>query len=175
MCLSLFIFECFQCECRNGFTLYEDESGQHCVDIDECSGINICDPNAECFNELGGYSCRCRDGYSGNGHNCESIATNEVSTEQQHQLYTTPEPYTVPTPNIPSLAPEHWLCDQCSEHAECFKGVCVCKSGWTGNGVECTYNCPPDFEWSVDRCIPVNPPDDDERKQLTKNMFILLI
>ena len=42
------------------------------VDIDECSEepSNECDVNAECTNTEGSYTCKCRDGYLGDGKNC---------------------------------------------------------------------------------------------------------
>lgn len=76
---SLYINTCFnkyfQCNCKNGYTRSNfDAAQENCVDIDECSTNNICDENAECFNEPGGYSCRCRDGYTGNGYICQAAA-----------------------------------------------------------------------------------------------------
>lgn len=45
------------------------------VDLDACAvGIHKCHHNAECVNTIGGYSCRCRVGFRGNGYSCcESI------------------------------------------------------------------------------------------------------
>lgn len=131
-----------------------------CVDIDECAtNANICDKNADCFNQLGGYGCRCRDGFYGNGYTCYEQVTTPETTEE-------PVPTTTPvidsTPNIPGLAPEHWLCDQCSEHADCIQGVCVCKNGWNGNGVECIYNCQDDSVWNIDRCEPISANSEEE-------------
>lgn len=59
---------------------------------------------------------------------------------------------------------DKWYCDQCSDNAECFQGVCVCKNGWNGDGIECSYNCPADFVWSIDRCVVINSSDEEERK-----------
>ena len=47
-----------------------ESPSRDCVDIDECSGDNLCDVNAECYNEPGGYSCQCKYGYVGNGYEC---------------------------------------------------------------------------------------------------------
>lgn len=83
---------------------------------------------------------------------------------------------TVPTPNIPGLAPEHWLCDQCSEYARCEQGVCICKDGWNGNGFECSYNCPDESFWNVDRCQPISGEDIESKPDLfysLKNTFFL--
>lgn len=73
----------------------------------------------------------------------------------------TQESSPLPVSSAP-LGPEHWQCDQCSEHAECFQNVCVCKHGWSGDGIECNYNCADDSVWSVDQCIPINGDDEEE-------------
>lgn len=39
---------------------------------DEClSGLHNCDENALCFNMVGGHSCSCKPGYTGNGTMCK--------------------------------------------------------------------------------------------------------
>lgn len=39
---------------------------------DEClSGLHNCDENALCFNMVGGHSCSCKPGYTGNGTVCK--------------------------------------------------------------------------------------------------------
>lgn len=172
-----------------------------CVDIDECAtNSNICDANAECFNKLGGYECRCNAGFRGNGFTCypenSNIETTEDTTpfsptECRNGFYydetnracadidecaqdpnicgenadcvnrlgsyecTASSSTYEATPSIPGLAPEHWLCDACSEHADCNQGVCVCRNGWNGDGIECVYNCQDDSVWDIDRCIPI--------------------
>ena len=42
------------------------------TDVDECSqeGVAPCSDNATCFNEVGGFTCSCNDGFTGNGLNC---------------------------------------------------------------------------------------------------------
>ncbi|XP_043541312.1 uncharacterized protein LOC122546735, partial [Chiloscyllium plagiosum] len=43
------------------------------ADINECAdpAMNQCDPNAECLNSEGSYSCECNPYYRGNGTHCE--------------------------------------------------------------------------------------------------------
>ena len=41
------------------------------LDIDECSGTNDCDSNAQCTDTDGSYTCMCNDGYTGNGTSCD--------------------------------------------------------------------------------------------------------
>ena len=47
-------------------------------DLDECkTNIHTCDKNAICINQVGGYKCRCRDGYDhlNNGRLCLKTGT----------------------------------------------------------------------------------------------------
>lgn len=55
--------------CAAGWT------GQNCdQDIDECAtGIVRCGSNAECNNTVGGFECRCRNGYAGDGKQCSPV------------------------------------------------------------------------------------------------------
>lgn len=197
-----------QCNCQNGYTRSSFEASiENCVDIDECSGTNICDENAECTNEPGGYTCRCRIGFYGNGYQCQSIdpspigqysETNydrennhedrneehneehiedhrENSAENDDNLQGTYYGDIIegkgdkenvaaasPSPNVPSLAPDHWLCDQCSQYAECNRGICTCRPGFRGDGTVCDSVCAEGDAWIVDRCQPTYSDVDDE-------------
>ena len=65
----------FTCDCTD--TGYEGPTCQ--VDVNECdTGTHDCDPNAECFNSDGSYSCTCFPGYedadgTSGGKNCTEI------------------------------------------------------------------------------------------------------
>lgn len=136
------------------------------------SNSNICDRNADCYNELGGYTCRCRSEYYGNGFTCyPRVASETVESVDTSETYETSEETwassTDSTPSIPALAPEAWLCDQCSEHADCVSGVCICRNGWNGDGIECVYNCRDSEVWNIDRCEPINSGSDEEESELT--------
>ncbi|KAI5711004.1 hypothetical protein M8J75_013255 [Diaphorina citri] len=66
------------CICNRGFQqLYSEDRLQDdfgCFDINECNaGTDLCHKNAMCFNEIGSYSCQCRPGFTGNGHQCTEI------------------------------------------------------------------------------------------------------
>ena len=52
------------------------------LDIDECAPeTNPCDVNANCSNSEGSYSCRCREGFDGDGKNCKGIFLGPMSRE----------------------------------------------------------------------------------------------
>lgn len=75
-------YDDFKCSCPTGFQLVNqlsdpsDPKGtslQKCVDINECHQESRCHENAICTNELGGYSCKCKPGYFGNGNTCNDV------------------------------------------------------------------------------------------------------
>ena len=42
-----------------------------CIDVHECElNMDDCSEHANCNNIVGGFTCSCMDGYSGNGRNC---------------------------------------------------------------------------------------------------------
>lgn len=56
-------------------TLYGEDgvNDYGCVDINECTtGTHRCDVSALCINEVGSFTCECRQGYSGDGYTCIS-------------------------------------------------------------------------------------------------------
>ena len=57
---------CTDFVCKDGFT----RQGAGCVDNDECNPKHPCDHDAHCINLIGGHTCRCKDGYSGDGLHC---------------------------------------------------------------------------------------------------------
>ncbi|XP_058453091.1 nidogen [Malaya genurostris] len=140
----------FDCNCRNGFTYvpYANNDRVNCVDIDECSGINICDENAQCINEPGGYKCNCNAGYEGNGYQCDPTG-----------LQSTASSFIVPTPANtyyevkPQIDNRNDRCEYCSEYAECVHGQCECKSGFAGDGFVCEHLCDEDQVWNGESCV----------------------
>jgi len=57
----------------NGIGVW-DNSGPTCEDADECAdGSNDCDPNASCTNEIGSFTCTCKEGFTGNGTFCTAV------------------------------------------------------------------------------------------------------
>ena len=44
------------------------------TDIDECeleSSSSVCDVNANCSNTIGSFNCHCKEGYYGDGTECD--------------------------------------------------------------------------------------------------------
>ena len=84
-----------------------------CVDIDECAGdIGGDDPpcaeNADCINNEGSFTCKCADGFSGDGVTC--VNSNECVSGNHN----------------------------CHVEANCIDRVgsfiCQCRSGYEGQG-----------------------------------------
>ncbi|XP_036357403.1 uncharacterized protein LOC115209782 isoform X2 [Octopus sinensis] len=57
-----------RCQCQPGFR----ESGELCIDINECEEVHDCHEKANCTNLEGSYNCTCFPGLNGNGINCTS-------------------------------------------------------------------------------------------------------
>ena len=56
------------CSCEVGF---EGNAREQCYDVDECkTGSHICATDSICRNTDGSYTCRCPDGYDGDGFEC---------------------------------------------------------------------------------------------------------
>ncbi|CAJ0955889.1 unnamed protein product [Ranitomeya imitator] len=47
-------------DCPKGYT----GDGAHCTDIDECESNSTCSPDALCENEIGNFTCTCKDGFT---------------------------------------------------------------------------------------------------------------
>ncbi|XP_055547444.1 nidogen [Wyeomyia smithii] len=143
----------YDCNCKNGFTyvpyVTTNSDRVNCVDIDECSGVNICDENAQCVNEPGGYKCVCNPEYEGNGYQCDPI-----------RLRSTAPPSVVPTPantyyeiESQTLKKEDEACEYCSEYADCVNGQCECRHGFAGDGFVCENPCDDDQLWNGETCV----------------------
>ncbi|KHN80174.1 Nidogen-2 [Toxocara canis] len=98
----------YTCECRDG---YAKNAHDECIDIDECRLHTAkCDRNAWCTNTIGSYNCECMAGYRGDGKRCTFVGIGRSSVD----------------------------CADCSPHATCSNGVCMCKEGFIGDGFNCS-------------------------------------
>ena len=65
----------YACDCDDGFQLMPET--QDCIDIDECSALtrsHDCHiPGGLCNNTIGSFECKCREGWQGDGIDCEDL------------------------------------------------------------------------------------------------------
>lgn len=156
-------------QCRNGY--YYEESQQSCVDIDECVQYpTICGKNGECINLEGSYQCACRRGFYRRGPNCYPESDDSTETTEEIETSTRDDDSEAFDNNNSGIPPNHWLCDQCSENADCTNGICKCHDGWTGNGNICEYKCPEYSVWENDRCVPTSEEEECKLTHLKENI-----
>lgn len=136
-----------------------------CDEPNDCeSGINNCDENAECIpkpamygSATSGFTCKCKNGYYGNGKTC-FVLVDECS-EGSHKCSNyadcsdTKNGYTCTC--MHGYVGNGYKCSipvneckdgthDCDYHANCkdldngYMCVCDAKQGYTGNGKECT-------------------------------------
>lgn len=89
------------------FTLDESTAGntEFVFDVDECAiGADRCDPNADCTNTLGSYTCACRTGFVANGDRCDLVDACVV---------------------------DNGSCSQRCVGTQAGQGVCACFNGFT--------------------------------------------
>ncbi|KAL9698056.1 hypothetical protein quinque_001497 [Culex quinquefasciatus] len=136
-------YESFQCNCKNGFTYvpYAANDRVNCVEIDECSGVNICDENAQCINEPGGYNCVCHPGFEGNGYQCERAgsSTSSVIVPMAPSTY-----YEVVTPRNRNTG---------KRRRKTISGNCECKTGYAEDGFVRENPCDADYVWNGETCV----------------------
>jgi len=95
--------------CNAGFR----GDGIQCDDIDECQdrALSGCSEQAACINRPGSFSCKCKDGFVGDGKTCTSVQV-------------------CGTANV---------CDPNAICADTNPGFsCTCKSGFRGDGFSCS-------------------------------------
>ena len=95
------------------------------LDVDECGQPASCDPNANCTNTVGSFTCVCNQGYSGDGTTCNG---------KRHAMWGF---LTYP----PLLDINECDGNPCDMNATCDNTVgsftCICIDGFTGNGITC--------------------------------------
>ena len=97
--------------------------------------LDTCHSNATCFNNNGSFICECNTGFNGTGIFCEgtyvSLLNNNICI--LHHLYS--PPFTDVDECIDDL-------HNCHDNATCNNTFgsfhCICNSGYTGDGFNCT-------------------------------------
>jgi len=117
-----------QCQCRSGYTLNAD--GVTCDDVNECTNPpsptngrpGNCAPLATCANNVGGWTCTCAAGMTGDGFSCVNV--NECAIDNGGCMKTgTGAVFATcadQTPTTPAAGP--------------FR-TCTCPAGYAGTGV----------------------------------------
>ena len=103
---------------------------------DECQESK-CDSNAVCEDEIGSFTCACKDGFIGNGTECTDI--NECKT---HECHSNAKCY-----NIPGYF--NCTCDsgysddgvKCSDIDECFENLDDCAFNANCSNIEGGFAC----------------------------------
>ena len=75
-----------QCHCDDGY------GGEDCseVDVNECK-YKPCSLHAECTNTLGSFYCTCREGYSGDGFDCDPVPEPSAAEGTDQSAETRPD------------------------------------------------------------------------------------
>jgi len=149
-----------RCDCSPGF------QGVDCsIDIDECTfGIAGCAPdNSICTNTFGSYSCSCKLGFTGNGKTCGGRVSHLSSLHGMLTRWSTDIDECATGQN--NCAPNTAICTNTVGSYSC-----VCKPGYSGDGVACTgseilhfkASTPIPFSVSLNACCSFPSPDIDE-------------
>ncbi|XP_022237985.1 protein kinase C-binding protein NELL2-like isoform X2 [Limulus polyphemus] len=132
-----------------------------CRDTDYCSQGHDCHHNAVCHNLHTNYTCRCKDGYSGDGKQCEDInECLQTGGHNGHYCRENTQCLNVPGSYICECLPGYTRDTNyyCVDHDECLSGqhhcdlnaicintegnyTCECREGYTWNGYSCKPVC----------------------------------
>ncbi|CAD5119519.1 DgyrCDS8121 [Dimorphilus gyrociliatus] len=156
----------YKCECPPGYA----GDGENYCDEDECSnGRHQCSEHAICENTPTFYTCKCKEGFRGNGWLCYPIAdpcgdkncgdnalcvNNNGKSECICQVgYVGDGEKCV---DVNECTEEGVFADDCHVHARCFNFdggyACSCENGYKGDGKDCSdvnectedkHNCSP--------------------------------
>ncbi|XP_049825220.1 cartilage oligomeric matrix protein [Aethina tumida] len=163
--------------CPPGFT----GNGTNCHDLDECDLVQPCDPNVECINLSPGYRCgSCPPGYTGSG--IQGVGIEEAARNRQRcvdidecahgrvcvensQCINTQGSFICGPCNPGFIGNQSVGChhgegycngQQCDRNAQCDYGVCICRTGWAGNGIYCARDR--DLDRWPDEQLPCSEP-----------------
>ena len=155
------------------------------LDINECRLRKTkCSSNAQCINTQGSYSCKCHDGYEGDGETCYD--------KNECNYYRNPCSFNAVCRNTDGS----YTCScktgfqgdgqWCYDYDECMRGIhdchqkavcvntpgsysCTCSRGYHGNGQVCEgegfyhirHSKDAGGRWILDRVVPPSSPNPD--------------
>jgi len=149
-----------------------------CTDVEECKvGTDSCHDDAICTNTKGSYTCKCKDGYFGNGFKCIGRVSHTISSWTLYFLAASSLLYSslhlfllfqfilyfclfvllclMFTCTLTDKDECTYDLDNCHADALCTntKGSynCTCLRGYEGDGIKCTGNIKLDrlFKWYI--------------------------
>jgi hypothetical protein len=155
----------YECKCNEGFEGsgkvccgpgYKASPGG-CSDIHECNdNVDDCDPNANCSNTTGSFTCKCKTGYEGDGKTCTAIGSDTSIGDAD--AGSDPDASDADAYNICNTAIAN-----CDKNASCNPTstttyTCTCNEGFTGSGKVC---CGPGYKASAGGCSDIHECNDN--------------
>ena len=116
--------------CIRSRTNCDDTVNLALIGINECAlNLHNCSDDAFCTDIVGGFTCTCEQGYSGNGVTCTS--TQSITLIQDISFF-----------SLTDINECSLNTDNCDANAACADTegsfTCSCREGYNGDGITCT-------------------------------------
>ncbi|KAH9638236.1 hypothetical protein HF086_013674 [Spodoptera exigua] len=130
------------CDVADQFTV-PGECCKFCPGVDYCSMGHSCDENATCMNLNTKYTCKCNQGFQGDGLSCQDVdECQRAGGLDGHHCHSNTRCVNVVGGYVDECAGET---HGCHAHAVCTNTpgsyTCQCREGYTGDGYECSPIC----------------------------------
>ena len=157
-----------ECECKEGFSM--NTQLEICEDVDECLLDHDCGKNSTCVNIKGSFTCRCNQGYIGDGKTCkEGTCTDDMCPMNAECVMPSKPDCRCKNGFEPKLKSNET--EICVDTDECttLKGICHAKAMCMNipGGYEC--NCQKGYFGDGQTCFPgsctdINCPASDNKQ-----------
>ncbi|XP_050561369.1 protein kinase C-binding protein NELL1 isoform X1 [Spodoptera frugiperda] len=148
------------CDVADQFTV-PGECCKFCPGVDYCSMGHSCDENATCMNLNTKYTCKCNQGFQGDGLSCQDVdECQRAGGLDGHHCHSNTRCVNVVGGYVCQCLPGYTRRDKfncvevdecagethgCHAHAVCTNTpgsyTCRCREGYTGDGYECSPIC----------------------------------